>query len=138
LCDITAPGGYCTVFSCEPGTCPEDESLCVEFGEQRSPYCEDAQAPSPYARTFCMAVCEKNSDCRTGYVCADLSTPGNDWGALLIDTNRGHRACVVPLSSEPVDSKTPRDVCHTKRAAQDDAPASEDSGAAGQGGGAGG
>ena len=37
LCDITQPGGYCTVFNCEPNSCPEDESLCVQFGAVRSP-----------------------------------------------------------------------------------------------------
>jgi hypothetical protein len=54
LCDITAPGGYCTIFNCEPGTCPEDESLCVEFGAQRgrADLCQDKQSPSPYGRAF--------------------------------------------------------------------------------------
>src|SRR5258705_13828561 len=28
LCDPTQPGGYCTVFNCEPDRCP-DESVCV-------------------------------------------------------------------------------------------------------------
>jgi hypothetical protein len=107
LCDITAPGGYCTIFNCEPGTCPEDESLCVEFGAQRSPVCgDDKQSPSPYARTFCMATCDDNSDCRSGYRCEDLSDPGNSWGALLIDGNRGNKACVVP----PVGEATPTHV----------------------------
>ena len=114
LCDITAPGGYCTVYNCEPGTCPEDESLCVEFGAQRSPNvaCQDLQSPSPYGRAFCMATCEKDSDCRPDYTCADLSADidtahgmvkrGNAWGALLIDHDRGHRACLVPVSAAPV------------------------------------
>ena len=112
LCDITAPGGYCTVYNCEPGTCPEDESLCVEFGAQRSPVaaCVDKQSPSPYARAFCMATCEQDSDCRDGYVCADLSKkdkvtgkPVNDWNALLIDGDRGGHACMVPFSAQPVE-----------------------------------
>ncbi|HMR78024.1 MAG TPA: hypothetical protein PKD61_23100, partial [Polyangiaceae bacterium] len=30
LCDTTLPGGYCTIFNCEPGTCP-DEAGCVAF-----------------------------------------------------------------------------------------------------------
>jgi hypothetical protein len=107
LCDITAPGGYCTVFNCEPGTCPEDESLCVQFGAQRSPIaaCEDLQAPSPYARAFCMATCSDDADCRDGYRCEDLSNPDNAWGALLIDRERGNRACVVPLAGEPVSDE---------------------------------
>ena len=100
LCDITAPGGYCTVFNCEPGTCPVDESLCVEFGAQRSPVakCIDLQSPSPYGRAFCMATCDKNSDCRSGYTCEDLSDATNPWAAVLIDRDRGNRACLVPIS----------------------------------------
>ncbi len=104
LCDITAPGGYCTVYNCEPDSCPEDESLCVEFGAQRSPVskCEDKQSPSPYGRAFCMATCDDDSDCRTGYTCADLSDRTNPWGAVLIDLGRGKRACVVPMSEDSV------------------------------------
>src|ERR1051325_10082857 len=54
LCDITAPGGYCTMFNCEPGTCPDDESLCVEFGATRdmAEQCQSLASPSPYARSF--------------------------------------------------------------------------------------
>ena len=105
LCDITAPGGYCTVYNCEPTTCPPGESVCVEFGEQRSPVqaCQDKQSPSPYGRAFCMAVCDKDSDCRSGYVCQDFSRQPNDWSAQLIDTDRGNKACVVPFSAAPVE-----------------------------------
>ncbi len=107
LCDITAPSGYCTVYNCEPDSCPEDESLCVEFGAQRSPVskCEDKQSPSPYGRAFCMATCDDDSDCRSGYTCADLSDPTNPWGAVLIDRGRGKRACVVPMSEDSVVSE---------------------------------
>ena len=27
LCDTTQPGGYCTIFNCEPNTCPEDDFI---------------------------------------------------------------------------------------------------------------
>lgn len=128
LCDITAPGGYCTVYNCEPGSCPEDESLCVQFTAQRSPVdaCEDPlnsapdgkphslQSPSPYARAFCMATCKKDNDCRDGYTCANLAV-SNDWNALLIDTDRGDRACMVPVTARPVveqDAPGFGDVCH--------------------------
>lgn len=115
LCDITAPGGYCTVFNCEPGTCPEGESLCIEFGSQRSPACAtDDQAPSPYARTFCMAKCDRDSDCRSGYVCQDLENDGQNWGALRIDTDRGNKACVVPVSVDPPKRDPSLDVCNAK------------------------
>jgi len=113
LCDITAPGGYCTVFNCEPGSCPDGESLCVEFGAQRSTVaaCRDDQSPSPYARTFCMATCEKDSDCRGGYRCVDLTNKEENRGAVLIDVNRGHRACLVDVHYDYVPSDTPGDVC---------------------------
>src|SRR6185369_5903818 len=100
LCDITAPGGYCTIYNCEPGTCPEDEGPCVEFGAQRAraAACQDKQSPSPYGRAFCMAKCDDDSDCRSGYTCQDLSQPGNAWDAVLIDRDRGNKACVVPYT----------------------------------------
>ena|SRR5438477_2354450 len=116
LCDITAPGGYCTVYNCEPTTCPVDESLCVEFGADRSPVkqCEDRQSPSPYGRAFCMATCSHDSDCRSGYQCVDLSVQPNAWSALLIDTDRGNKACVVPFTAAPIDPLGPGDVCSAK------------------------
>jgi hypothetical protein len=118
LCDITAPGGYCTVYNCEPGACPEDESLCVQFGAERSsnPVCSDPQSPSPYARTFCMAVCEDDDDCREGYVCAPLNG-ANEWNAILIDTDRGDKACLVPISQtapEVDDDPARGGVCHAE------------------------
>lgn len=136
LCDITAPGGYCTVFNCEPGACPEDESLCVQFGAQRSPIeiCQDAQSPSPYARTFCMGTCEDSSDCRAGYSCQDLSQPNNAWGALLIDRDRGNRACVVPATGMPVSADGQSEdfgkVCHAELPS-DEGPESPDPGEGG-------
>jgi hypothetical protein len=104
LCDITAPGGYCTVYNCEPGACPDDESLCVQFGARRSPIaaCDDKQSPSPYARTFCMATCDGDDDCRAGYRCADLSGV-NEWDAVLIDTDRGSKACMVDVAVTVVE-----------------------------------
>lgn len=135
LCDITAPGGYCTVYNCEPDTCPEDESLCVEFGAQRSPIaaCVDKQSPSPYARAFCMATCDDDSDCRAGYTCEDLSSVTNPWAAVLIDRDRGNRACLVPISqdaliSDPGAGGAFGDVCHSELPP---APASGGSGSGG-------
>jgi len=117
LCDITAPGGYCTMFNCEPGTCPDGESLCVEFGATRgsAEQCRNQQSPSPYSRTFCMQTCDETGDCRSGYVCADLSRRDNDWDAVLIDKGRGNKACVVPYERpRAVDEQGPGDVCVAK------------------------
>jgi hypothetical protein len=142
LCDITAPGGYCTVYNCEPGTCPEDESLCVEFGGQRSPIakCLDKQSPSPYARAFCMQTCDSDSDCRSGYSCEDLSKVTNPWAAILIDRDRGNRACVVPISrssviADPGEGGAFGDVCRSLPATTSEADASGGGPAQGDAGG---
>jgi hypothetical protein len=128
LCDITAPGGYCTMFNCEPGTCPTGESLCVEFGAERTSIknvdpnsalaaCIQRESRSPYARAFCMATCSDDSDCRSGYVCRDLSVD-NEWGAVLIDSDRGNKACLVPVSAgdqaEAAGGAGFGDVCKTE------------------------
>jgi hypothetical protein len=62
LCDTSMPDGYCTIFNCEPDTCPGD-SACVSFhgSSQR------------FERRFCLATCGQASDCRPGYVCVDPS-----------------------------------------------------------------
>lgn len=52
-CDRASRGGYCTVTPCEANSCPES-SVCVEFVNEQ---------------TYCMAACDSNDDCRTGYVC---------------------------------------------------------------------
>jgi hypothetical protein len=71
LCDTTQPQGYCTIFNCEPDTCPE--AVCVGFDSQIDPACGDTQASqaSRFERTFCMKGCNDDSDCRDGYQCRD-------------------------------------------------------------------
>src|SRR5882724_11446216 len=84
LCDITEPGGYCTVFNCEPDSCPDD-AACINFGATLSvsesdpatqtnvvlPGCTASQGNSPYQRSFCMASCASDGDCRGGYRCVE-------------------------------------------------------------------
>lgn len=106
VCDITQPGGYCTVFDCSPDTCPDD-SVCVRF-EPDSPR---------LSRFVCMRRCSGNGDCRTdkGYTCVGNETgeqrgdggPGPDGGIapgpvvahrfVVADLNRpdGH-FCIAP------------------------------------------
>jgi len=70
LCDRTQPDGYCTIFNCEPDTCP-DEAVCVAFKTDLDPAClhlDDGRF-GRFGRTFCMRVCEAADDCRAGYVC---------------------------------------------------------------------
>ena len=73
LCDTSQPDGYCTIFSCEPDNCPNDDSVCVGFGLELAPSCDATTAADPrwprFERTFCMAPCEVDDDCREGYQC---------------------------------------------------------------------
>lgn len=116
LCDITQPGGYCTVFGCEPESCPE-ESACLAFGTQVSSLaeCTDTNGLSRFTRSFCLASCESNDDCRGGYVCADVREP--PWNALLVDRRGSGRVCVVPPSTEAeIEPGRPAELCTGPRA----------------------
>ncbi len=103
LCDITEPGGYCTIFNCEPDSCP-DNAICVNFGTQLSSVgqCAVSQGNSPYQRSFCMAACGSDGDCRAGYSCLDLSgkpnpdgSPSNTIGAVAADYTRSSKVCTA-------------------------------------------
>ncbi|HEY2408289.1 MAG TPA: hypothetical protein VGI10_19915 [Polyangiaceae bacterium] len=147
LCDITQPGGYCTIFNCEPGVCPED-SVCVNFGAEPSDVlgCATAQGASPYQRSFCMANCGSPSDCRGGYDCVTLGA-SNQWSAVVVDINVSNRVCMAhEFSADPsalVDAgpdaapyKVGNAVCIGAEASTSDAEAG-DSGPDGAGGEAG-
>ena len=105
LCDVTQPGGYCTVFNCEPDTCP-DNAICVNFGAAFSPVngCMASQGNSPYERSFCMAACNSDGDCRGGYICQDLD-PGstsNFIGGVASDAARHSAVCAVKPTAAPI------------------------------------
>ncbi|HEX2673824.1 MAG TPA: hypothetical protein VHM25_23255 [Polyangiaceae bacterium] len=118
LCDVTQPDGYCTKFNCEPSSCPED-SVCVNFGTTLSPVdqlsdpnpevtpggCSPSQGNSPYKRSFCMANCGSDSDCRPGYRC-QLPT---EFFAVLAEYSSGQKVCAVPVKTPPTD--TSNEVC---------------------------
>lgn len=110
-CDITQPGGYCTVSGCDPGSCPDD-SVCIAFGTQVSPAagCADASGLSRFQRSFCMASCDSSKDCRSAYECLDVSAPGNPWSAVVIDARESGKVCVVPSTGAPV-KEGPHQVC---------------------------
>jgi hypothetical protein len=105
LCDISQPEGYCTQLNCNGNSCP-DEAACVLFGSA-VPGCgfDDRSGPggSRIARSFCMAMCQSNSDCRDGYVCADART--FPWSAVILDDNQTKRTC-LPRPLEAGDGGT--------------------------------
>src|SRR6185503_2465887 len=98
LCDTTQPDGYCTVFNCEPDTCP-DTTACVAFNNTIDPACGTANdgANPRFERTFCMAPCNETSDCRQGYECASASKRGG----LAIDVLHPHdKVCLVKIAGQ--------------------------------------
>src|SRR5262245_49771667 len=98
LCDLTQRHGYCTLDGCEEGTCPE-ESVCVQFGRQI-----DEHAVDRLSRTYCMAKCGGDSDCRNdeGYRCFDYDAKAPKFGAegedeaMVLGGTQGF--CALPAS----------------------------------------
>jgi hypothetical protein len=105
LCDTAQPGGYCTIFNCRGNLCPDD-AACVLFNAAIQGCGYNDRSISRTARTFCMAQCHSNSDCRDGYICSDPRQA--PWSAVLLDDDQTRRVCIVPpdngrstLASEP-------------------------------------
>jgi hypothetical protein len=101
LCDITQPDGYCTIFNCEPDSCPDD-AACINFGTSLSlnaaAACTVSQGESPYQRSFCLAGCESDSDCRADYSCVEPESIGG----RKADMFRSNKVCAVPEATDPV------------------------------------
>lgn len=103
-CDLAQPGGYCTVFSCDPDTCPE--GACVEW----------RFIPSRTAQTWCMKTCNDSGDCRFDYSCVlpsqitmtgdyDPDLPAEDRVARIIDLDAYKaeaKICVALSPGSPV------------------------------------
>jgi len=111
ICEPNLPGGYCTMFNCEPGSCPS-EALCVAYGSSPSAECTSS-LDRRLQRTFCMKSCSTNADCdRSGYACVDIG-PGsaeNPWGAVVVDRVSQHKICTAPASGSPAATGSPQ-VC---------------------------
>lgn len=110
LCDNTQPGGYCTEFNCEPDQCTE-EATCVSFNTQLDPACQqrDDARFGRYGRTFCMYVCEDQSDCRAGYECARPVDREARVIDLETDTNNPQdtKVCLVKGSKPSIPAEPP-------------------------------
>ena len=102
LCDTSQPDGYCTEFNCSKNNCP-DEAACVFF-DSKVPGCSyddsNGNRGSRVARAFCSALCTKDADCRSGYICADPKAA--PWNGIVIDDDQSKRTClVIPASFYP-------------------------------------
>lgn len=94
-CDTSQPGGYCTIRDCRANSCPDD-GACVLY-EPTVPGCGfDSRSPSRVSRSYCMAGCEEDGDCRGGYVCVDPKQ--SPWNAVILDTNTNKKVCILPAS----------------------------------------
>ena len=106
-CDRAQPGGYCTVFSCDPDTCPQ--GACVEW----------RFFPSRTAETWCMETCSNDGACREQYSCvfpANINMKG-EWEAevplaeriaRIIDldqTSASAKICTALSGSPPPESE---------------------------------
>ncbi|HMJ11546.1 MAG TPA: hypothetical protein VK524_09055 [Polyangiaceae bacterium] len=112
LCDTTQPDGYCTMFNCEPNSCPE-EAVCIGYGNVLStvPECSDPQAGRRLQRTFCLKSCESDDDCRGGYECIDMKRE-NDWGAVVVErSGKSGKVCAVPFSGMKPEPPADPAVC---------------------------
>jgi hypothetical protein len=91
LCDISQPGGYCTIAGCDERSCP-DQAVCIRFfprlfltkpctdtaGCNPDEVCVgDLCAPRASERRYCAQSCGNNGDCRGGYVCREAGKDGS-------------------------------------------------------------
>jgi hypothetical protein len=96
-CDVSEPGGYCTIQNCEPGSCG-DEGVCVRFRPDEP----------RLSNNWCMAKC--GGDCsRDKYVCRsadELNEANADAGPLekrraeVLDRKKEQRFCVASEDEE--------------------------------------
>ena len=92
-CALAQPGGYCTVFSCDPDTCPQ--GACVEW----------RFIPSRTAETWCMKTCDADSWCRGEYWCvfpSEINMEG-EWEADLAFEERVAR--IIDLNEFKASAK---------------------------------
>jgi hypothetical protein len=119
------PGGYCTEFNCDPGSCPK-EAVCVGYRTELANADECASGSNRLQRSYCMRSCSKDSDCRGGYACVDVSEE-TVWGAEVIET--GSRAnktkiCALAYSGPEADDRS-ADVCRWRASESDAGPPGE-------------
>lgn len=92
ICDVSQPGGYCTIEGCDESTCPE-EAICVRFFTTflERPCAGDADcdegdlcllegfcAPLSTEHRYCVRRCGTDGACRDGYVCQRTGTGGTE------------------------------------------------------------
>ena len=125
-CDLSQPGGYCTVNGCDEKSCPS-EAVCIRIFPYESPgapcgndsectstelclpdlpngYC----VPRASERRYCERTCGSNGDCRGGYLCreAAIEVEGNlptqsTYGSLALVANANTSTVVKFCAPNP-------------------------------------
>jgi len=128
-CDLSQPGGYCTINGCDELLCPS-EAVCIRIFPYESPgpacvsqTCESDQiclsnaSPDPNAptsfceprateRRYCEKTCGSDGDCRSGYVCRQAGIEGvttgpTNYGSLAFVANATPTTIVKFCSPSP-------------------------------------
>jgi len=95
-CDLSQPGGYCTIQGCDETSCPE-EAACIRYfpAQFLTDACDPTEpangcregeeiclpsglcAPLRTELRYCAKRCSANDDCRGGYECRLAGTRGS-------------------------------------------------------------
>ena len=103
ICDISQPGGYCTIEGCDENSCPS-EAVCVRFFPPEefltdtcdavaSTGCDPLDiclpsgwcAPRSSELRRCLLRCKNGGDCRDGYACR----PAGEHSSMALTTRPG-------------------------------------------------
>ncbi len=114
LCDTSQPGGYCTIFNCVGNGCPTEAS-CVIFGGKLPGCAYSDRGVARTARSFCVATCTEDLDCRVGYRCRDPHEQDKPWSAIVLDDLQTRRICLpetdAGAAAAATESSSPAPVC---------------------------
>ncbi len=114
-CDLSQPGGYCTVNGCDELSCPS-EAVCIRIFPYEAPGaactidsdCASADllclpegfcVPRAAERRYCELRCGSDGDCRGGYVCREAGVEGNTpttntYGSIALVANANQSTVV--------------------------------------------
>ena len=112
-CDLSQPGGYCTVIGCDETTCPEEATCVRQFPARFLTTPCDPAAPTACAadelcldsgvcarrdteKRYCALVCETNGDCRAGYECRRTGRAGSMVLSAMVGAQTAFCAPFVP------------------------------------------
>jgi hypothetical protein len=120
-CDLSQPGGYCTITGCDEKLCPE-EAVCIRIFPYESPGSACAQdadcdsselclpdgfcVPRISERRYCERKCGSSGDCRGGYVCREAGIEGkkpteSTYGSIALVANANQSMVVRFCAPQP-------------------------------------